>query len=921
MSRSTGVTAPSLRIGLPELFAEAKFEQVLILTYGADLEFYERVLRRHFGGFRNQIVLGDGRQLAKAYIGYRSSGVLRHLNRSWIAAPVDGLHAVHAKVILLAGPDNGLLLVGSGNMNLSGYAGNGECFTPYRWSGEEPDQVHAFTAIRDLTDTLRSRELVDGLASDRLRIFWEAYDWWNDPPDIDGPVRHNLSRPLGDQLLDLVGGEAVHELTVATPFHDPKCGSLKRLVERLAPKRVRVLVQDERCSVDPTALTTALGHVESTVRTISAVGDDRAYLHAKVIHVRTSSRDICLTGSANCSMVALWTPHPAANVEVGNLVARERGAFDDLFDPSVVSISRPMVPASLNVRLQSETDPDRVDEQPGLRVRGLTWRPPTLSGDVSAAVEHEDVSLSLDGRPMPCSISISAAVDGWTSISAVIDDAADQTAIDEVAVITVHVETVGEVSAVPYQPHRLKEQDRRRVDVERLRQAARLEIDDPDLLQALAALEGILIGDNVAKWTKATADADVGDEGGASIAWDDIDWEAVRRSGRHRAYGGLGGLGAAGSDLAAYLEALAKATKELIDPAPPSSAPTVAAGGEDDDDDPESEAEAGVEGVDPDDIDDSPETANRQSIAARNRRLLRNFIRRNVQALEHPSFRDGAGPGVVVLNMVILNWLCWWVATSDAEHPGELIEERLRLWHVMWGEADEPGYLDSLSDELKSLAIDTFEDQRFGAVMLASVVDTWSGIGQRTESAYRRLRQILRSAVLRACWQVDARDVAASAVLVKYRPGGQPHRSPGDIADICWEILCQPIDDGDVISALTSVLSTMPSQVTLSNVSINVEPGMLRSVREASLEAESISTGEVQALFSAWMGVEELPYYRLRWVSGVALYKAEQACGWRYDESTDEETNFGAVSATSSRTADWARWLAAAVEAVEQQAA
>lgn len=151
-----------------------------------------------------------------------------------MAAPVDGLHAVHAKVILLAGPDNGLLLVGSGNMNLSGYAGDGECFTPYRWSPEEPDQLHAFTAIRDLTDELRSRELVDELAADRLRIFWEAYDWWNDPPDNGGPVRHNLSRPLGDQLLDLVGGEAV-QLTVATPFHDPKCASLKRLIERLNP--------------------------------------------------------------------------------------------------------------------------------------------------------------------------------------------------------------------------------------------------------------------------------------------------------------------------------------------------------------------------------------------------------------------------------------------------------------------------------------------------------------------------------------------------------------------------------------------------------------------------------------------------------------------------------------------------------------
>jgi hypothetical protein len=921
VSRSKGAIAPSLRIGLPELFDLAKFEQVLILTYGADLEFYERVLRRHFGGYRNQIVLGDGRLLAETFSAYQSSGLLRHLNRSWVVAPVDGLHAVHAKVILLAGPDSGLLLVGSGNMNLPGYAGSGECFTPYRWSGEESDQLHAFTAIRDLTEGLRSRGLVDGLAADRLRIFWEAYDWWNDPPDNGGPVRHNLSRPLGDQLLDLVGGEAVQELTVATPFHDPKCASLKRLIERLKPKRVRVLVQDERCSVDPMALTKALEGVDSTVHTISAVGDDRAYLHAKILHVRTSSRDICLTGSANCSMVALWKPHPGANVEVGNLVASERGSFDRLFDPSVVSISRPIAAGSLNVRLQSETDPDSVEAQPRLRVSGLTWRPPNLSCEISAAAEHEDVSLSLGGRLIQCDISVSAIADGWTSVSALIDDAADKKDIDEVAVITIHVEAVGEVSAVPYQPHRLKEQDHRRVDMERLRQAARLEIDDPDLLQALAALEGILIGDNVAKWTKASADSGFVDEEGVSVFWDDIDWEAVRLSGLHRAYGGLGALGVPGSELAAYLEALAKATKELIDPPPPSSAPTATAGGADYDDEPEWDAEGGVEGVDPDDIDDTPETARRQSMAARNRRLLRNFIRRNIKTLEHPSFRDGAGPGVVVLNLVILNWLCWWVATSDAEHSGELIEERIRLWHVMWGEPDQPGYFDSLTDELKALALDTFEDQRFGAVMLASVVDAWSWIKQPTESTYRRLRQILRSAVLQPCWQVDARDVAASAALNKARPTARVHRSPGDIADICWKILCEPIDDGDVTTRMASVLSMKSSEVTMSSASIHVEPGLLCAVSEASFGVESLSTDEAQALFSAWMDLVELPYYRLRWLSGVALYKAEQACGWHYEDSTNEMTDFGALSATSSPTADWARWLAAAVEAAEQQAA
>ena len=127
---------------------------------------------------------------------------------------------------------------------------------------------------------------------------------------------------------------------------------------------------------------------------------------------------------------------------------------------------------------------------------------------------------------------------------------------------------------------------------------------------------------------------------------------------------------------------MSKATRNLIEPHPivtPGSTDGTQA--VDDDDDSEPEVESGVEGIDPEDIEVAPETINRQSAAARNRRLLRNFIRRNLRALEYPGFRDGAGPGVVVLNLIILNWLCWWVATRDEERGKDLIDERLRLWH------------------------------------------------------------------------------------------------------------------------------------------------------------------------------------------------------------------------------------------------
>jgi hypothetical protein len=107
MSPRRSAATTTQRIGVPALFTEGQFEQVLILTFGADLEFYERGLRRHLGAYRNQIVLADGPHLERNIAGLAATGSLRHLNRSWLAAPLRTRHAAHAKAILLAGPEAG----------------------------------------------------------------------------------------------------------------------------------------------------------------------------------------------------------------------------------------------------------------------------------------------------------------------------------------------------------------------------------------------------------------------------------------------------------------------------------------------------------------------------------------------------------------------------------------------------------------------------------------------------------------------------------------------------------------------------------------------------------------------------------------------------------------------------------------------
>lgn len=416
--------SPALRLGVPALFSEGRFEQVLIMTFGVDLEFYERVLRRHFGTFRNQVVLADGQQLDRTVASIADAGTLRHLNRSWLAGPIRLPHAAHAKLILLASSDSAVLLVGSGNLHMGGYAGAGECFTPYRWSVDEPADVIAFTAVRSLTDGLGDRGLLDAVTRERLKVFWNAYDWWHAEPVVDGPVRHNLDIPLGEQLLEAIGDDRVEELIVAAPFHDRKCAALDRLLNELKPRQVRVLIQSRHASVDPKRLAAVLGRHQGDVFSIEAAGDAvGTYLHTKMFIAKTKRRAVCLTGSANCSGVALWARHPDANIEIGNLAIGDRDAFDHLVDAEVVTISGPVDPTTLSVSFQEDAE---TEDDPVIRVENLRWEAPVVAGTVIASIDDPSrISITIDGRPADAAINLTIRSDGNTDVEARVSDAAD----------------------------------------------------------------------------------------------------------------------------------------------------------------------------------------------------------------------------------------------------------------------------------------------------------------------------------------------------------------------------------------------------------------------------------------------------------------------------------------------------------------
>jgi hypothetical protein len=353
-------------------------------------------------------------------------------------------------------------------------------------------------------------------------------------------------------------------------------------------------------------------------------------------------------------------------------------------------------------------------------------------------------------------------------------------------------------------------------------------------------------------------------------------------------------LGAPGSALADYLAALSQLVRELLDEEEGSDegarrdAPT-----DPDDGDEGTDVASGVEGADPDENeedDELDEEPRRQSPAARNRRLVRNFVRRNLAVLEQPGFRDGAGPGIVIPNLIILNWVCWWIATKDEDHGPELVDERLRLWELLWGKDAEEGYLATLDDEHQALVIERFDAQRFEAVITASVADVWASIPTVTETNYRRLRAVIRRAVCSPCWQVTAAHVQAGAVLANKRPTTVDPLDAAEIAGRLWEAACEPHFEIELRAAVAEAMGCRPGEIVASSVEVIVDGrGDPRSVDQMEIGTTVSSTG-VEETFASWMGMADLDFYRLKWPGGVAFYNAIDQTGWVFPDDEDERT-------------------------------
>ncbi|WP_419859981.1 hypothetical protein [Candidatus Palauibacter sp.] len=317
------------------LLAGDDLQQVTILSYTASLSHFEYAILPNLrttndGAIGLLVDRGEYDQCFSETTAVSGPGVFYRLH------PVDLPNPnarFHPKLYILVGERTASVVVSSANLTIYGCRSNFEVVDLLRIGGSETPDLRAFGDCMEFLQEL-GRVLLAGpegmlqpLAGAERAL--GRLVGGTTGPDSGARLLHTLKEPLIDQVVERVPPDEVEEITVVSPFYDPRGRALRRLAARYDRAQIRVILASPRdANMDGAAL----------IELGDRLGIERAdfqggarWLHAKLYAFKGPERAWLLSGSANLSSAAwLKSTESGGNVEVVTLREVDASAVDGL---------------------------------------------------------------------------------------------------------------------------------------------------------------------------------------------------------------------------------------------------------------------------------------------------------------------------------------------------------------------------------------------------------------------------------------------------------------------------------------------------------------------------------------------------------------------------------------------------------------
>lgn len=317
----------------------SKYHSCVITCYAFDFAFFEErmlpVLRT--ANIRNVNVLTDANSLGMAL--EHTSGKEFKQHKTYSIFPIQVQGCFHPKIMLLTGPTQGLLIIGSGNLTSSGISTNDEIWGAFHIDSIERKHSVLFGQVWEYLSLF----LIKMPGFNQQKIEWiTKYSPWLltlVSKKVRGPIalpekNCKVSFLCNDDNTNLythLKNSVVHRkklkaITIVSPYYDSEGIILTKLFSHFKPDKLTCIVDDQLGSF-PTYIKPAIKKNISFYRWSDCGEDfDKKWnrLHAKLLHFQyEDSTEFLFFGSANCSVAAFGTSElKHMNEESGLLLER-----------------------------------------------------------------------------------------------------------------------------------------------------------------------------------------------------------------------------------------------------------------------------------------------------------------------------------------------------------------------------------------------------------------------------------------------------------------------------------------------------------------------------------------------------------------------------------------------------------------------
>lgn len=225
--------------------------------------------------------------------------------------------AFHPKIQFYAGRESVLVLIGSGNLTLTGHGRNLEVWSPIMVDNiKDP----AYPFIRDVWGYLKSLYLDLGQEANNIVTSIEEncdllktkYDSHSSEYSVgEDSIRFfaNQNTSIFDQCREWIGDDKIKTITVMSPFVDDKAQLIKSLYTVYNPKSIRLIVEDGFGSFPRARNIPDYVKLYKWDKIASQTGKKfQEFFHSKCFFFEGKRFNYLLCGSANASVAAFGIP-------------------------------------------------------------------------------------------------------------------------------------------------------------------------------------------------------------------------------------------------------------------------------------------------------------------------------------------------------------------------------------------------------------------------------------------------------------------------------------------------------------------------------------------------------------------------------------------------------------------------------------